>query len=289
MKGIDTAIEQPPSPNRLGARIGKVLIIAYKESTDLLEKTLREEGLTAEVVRQEENPAMQDFSPSYRCLLNHRSAWEKALKEPKPTLIVEADFVPVRGFGKLPLSYPGDRTEALGIAWLYTCAPQIYSVSQDGYAQGFSTAMVAYIITNHSAEYLIQLAERIKNEMGPKNYSAWDSKIDAFLRQHKFKNYVPFRNYGEHGGRPNPEHSKHQLSSTHRADVLYGKLAFLPLYACEAREGTVKLLEVRLKARLKGIGRLVMGRYIRLAILKKSSVPGRLLSFAIRRHLILRL
>lgn len=287
MKAIDAAMEQLPSPNRLGDRIGKVLIIAYKESTELLEKTLREEGLTPEVVRQAENPAMQDFSPSYRCLLNHHSAWEKALST-HTTLIVEADFVPVRGFGQLPLPFPCDRTD-LGIAWLYACAPQIYSVSQDGYADGFSTAMVAYIITNHSAEYLMQLADRIKDEIGSKKYSAWDSGIDAFLRQHKFKNYVPFRNYGEHGGRPNPEHRQNQLSSSHRADVLYGKLAFLPMYASEEQEGSLKLLGVRLKARLKGIGRLVTGRYIRLPILKKSSVPGRLLSFAIRRHLTPRL
>ncbi|WP_254563862.1 LPS biosynthesis glycosyltransferase [Oscillatoria sp. HE19RPO] len=281
-------MEQQNSPNRLGDRIGKVLIIAYKEPTDLLEKTLREEGLTPEVVRQAENPAMQDFSPSYRCLLNHRSAWERALNESQPTLIVEADFVPVQGLGQLPLSFPGDRTD-LGIAWLYTCAPQIYSVSQEGYADGFSTAMVAYIITNHSAEYLIQLVDRITDEIGPKNYSAWDSRIDAFLRQHNFKNYVPFRNYGEHGGRPNPEHRQNQLSSSHRADVLYGKLAFLPMYAAENQEGSLKLRGVRLKARLKGIGRLVTGRYIRLPVLKKSSVPGRLLSFAIRRHLTPRL
>ncbi|MCT7971040.1 LPS biosynthesis glycosyltransferase [Laspinema olomoucense] len=288
MKAIDGAMEQPPISNRLGDRIGKVLIIAYKESTDLLEKTLREEGLTPEVMRQAENPAMQDFSSSYRCLLNHRSAWEKALNEPQPTLIIEADFVPVQGFGELPLPYPGDRTD-LGIAWLYTCAPQIYSVSQEGYAQGFSTAMVAYIITNHSAEYLIKLAERIKDEIGPKNYSAWDSEIDAFLRKNKFNNYVPFRNYGEHGGRPNPEHRQNQLSSSHRADVLYGKLAFLPMYASEDHDGSFPVLGVRLKARLKGIGRLVTGRYLRLPILKQSNVPGRLLSFAIRRHLTLRL
>lgn len=287
MKGIDGAMEQH-SFNRLCDHMGKVLIIAYKEPTDLLEKTLRAQGLTPEVVRQIENPAIQDFSLSYRCLLNHRSAWEKALSEAQPTLIVEADFVPVQGFGQLPLPFPCDRTN-LGIAWLYTCAPQIYSVSKQGYAEGFSTAMVAYIITNHSAEYLMKLAARIKDEIGPKNYSAWDSEIDAFLRQYNFKNYVPFRNYGEHGGYPNPEHRQNQLSSSHRADVLYGKLAFLPMYASKNQEGSLKLWGVRLKARLKGIGRLVMGRYIRLPVLQKSSVPLRLLGFAIRRHLTPRL
>lgn len=288
MNGIDGRMEPSPSANRLGDGIDQVLIIAYKESTELLEKTLREEGLTPEVVRQAENPAMQDFSLNYRCMLNHRSAWEKALST-HTTLIVEADFVPVRGLGQLPLPFPGDRTEALGIAWLYTCAPQIYSVSKQGYAEGFSTSMVAYIITNHSAEYLMQLADRITDEIGPKNYFSWDSGIDNFLRKHQFKNYVPFRNYGEHGGTPNPEHRQNQLSTTHRADVLYGKLAFLPMYACEKPLGILKLLGVRLMARLKGFGRLVMGRYIRVPILKKSSVPGRLLSFAIRRHLTPRL
>ncbi len=288
MTAIDEATEQPPSPNRLGDRIGKVLIIAYKEPTDLLEKTLLAEGFTPEVVRQLENPAMQGFSPSYRCMLNHRSAWETALSEAKPTLIIEADFVPVRGFGQLPLPYPGDRTD-MGITWLYTCAPQIYSVSPEGYAEGFSTSMVAYIITAHSAQFLIALAEGIKNKIGPTNYSAWDSEIDSFLRQKKLKNYLPFRNYGEHGGRPNPEHRQNQLSSSHRADVLYGKLAFSPMYASPEQKESFKLWKVRLQARLKGIGRLVTGRFIRLEVLKKSSVPGRLLSFAILRQLTLRL
>jgi hypothetical protein len=267
--------------------MGKVLIIAYKELTDVLENSLIQEGFTPEVVRQSENPQMQDFSPSYRCLLNHRSAWEKALTESHPTLIIEADFVPVQGFAQLPLPFPGDRPD-LGISWLYTCAPQLYSVSDQGYAEGFSTSMVAYMITPKSAQFLIKLADYITAEVGPHQYSTWDSEIDSFLREHQFKNYIPFRNYGEHGGLPNPEHSQNQLSSSHRADVLYGKLAFLPLYASPGNGGALPYFWVRLLARIKGIGRFLLGRYIRLEVLKKSSVPGRLLSFALRRQLTLR-
>jgi hypothetical protein len=85
--------------------IGKTLIIAYKESTELLEKALEQEGLQWEVLRQETKEEYKEFSPSYRCLLNHKRAWEMAAAEGKFTLIVEADFVPVVGLGKLPLPF----------------------------------------------------------------------------------------------------------------------------------------------------------------------------------------
>lgn len=288
MSAIESDPEKEPSSEQLRDRIGKVFIIAYKEPTELLETALAKEGFDCEVLRQQDAPERRNFSPSFRCMLNHCSAWEKAMSETKPTLVVEADFVPVVGLGKLPAPFPSDRTD-MGISWLYTCAPQVYSISDDGYAEGFSTAMVAYIITSHSARYLRELVTDIQEKIGAENYSAWDSEIDSFLRDRNLKNYIPFRNYGEHGGRPNPEHRQNQLSASHRADVLYGKLAFLPLYASEKNGGSLNFLGVRLKARLKGIGRLAMGRYIRMEVLKKSSVPGRILGFAIRRQLSLRL
>lgn len=238
-----------------------------------------------EVLRQKHLPEYQNYSSSYLCLLNHKQAWEQAAKLEKLTLIVEADFVPVLGLGKLPIPFnSGDRN--MGVAWLYTCAPQIYSVSEDGYAQGFSTSTVAYLITPLSAKYLIELATEITEKIGATNYSTWDSTVDSFLRHRKLKNYVPFRNYGEHGGVPNPEHSKNGLSSTHRADILYGNLAFMPLYTTEYRQN---YLMVRLKARLKGLIRLLLGKYLRLAIIKGSSVPHRLLGFAVRRQLSFKL
>lgn len=284
---VPTANQTARSPQLVDC-IHKVFIIAYKESTQLLEQVLITQGLQCEVLRQQETAEFKTFSPSYRTLINHRRAWERAIQESQPTLVVEADFVPVVGFGKRPLPFDPNRSD-LGIAWLYTCAPQVYSISKEGYAEGFSTSMVAYIITPQSAAYLIELAEKITNEIGATSYSSWDSQIDAFLRARQLRNYLPFRNYGEHGGMPNPEHHQHGLSKTHRADVLYGKLAFTPLYASADKGSQLRLFSTRLYARFKGVSRLATGRFLRAKVLQSSSVPTRLLSFAIRRQLSIRL
>ncbi|ABA22793.1 hypothetical protein Ava_3185 [Trichormus variabilis ATCC 29413] len=274
--------------NSLINYIHQVLIIAHKESTEQLEATLTKEGLNYEVLRQESQPEYQNFSRSYLCLLNHRSAWEKARQTDKLTLIVEADFVPVIGFGKLPLPFEPHQKD-VGISWLYTCAPQVYHVSPEGYAQGFSTSAVAYIVNSQSATYLLELADEITEKIGATKYSTWDSEIDKFLLQRKLKNYIPWRNYGEHGGLPNPEHRQNNLGNVHHADVLYGKLAFTPLYALGEQGGTWKFLTVRLQARLKGIARLAVGRFLRLPVVQGSTTPLRLIRFALLRQLSLRL
>ncbi len=284
MNPIAPAPNQNSSAYQMVDWVSKVFIIAYKEQTQVLEEVLTKEGFQVEVLRQEQKPEYQNYSRSYLCLMNHRRAWEKAAPESKPTLIIEADFVPVFGFGKLPLPFNPDASD-VGVSWLYTCAPQVYSVSEAGYAEGFSVSTVAYIVTAKGAQYLMELAEEIREKKGPTAYSSWDSNVDTFLRARKLKNYIPFRNYGEHGGLPNLEHYKNGLSKTHRADVLYGKLAFLPLYASGEKGGNMALVSARLQARLKGIARLAMGRFLRIPVVKNSSVPGRLVSFAIRRQL----
>ena len=274
--------------NRLSDRLGKTFIIAYKEDTEELESTLKKEGLDVRVMRQQHQPEYKEYSPSYLCLLNHKSVWEIAKQEAKPTLIVEADFVPVIGLGKLPVPF-NINVKNVGISWIYLCAPQIYTVDDDGYAEGFSTSMVAYILSPKAAEYLIELAEETSKNPGPTAYSSWDSEVEKFLRERKLKNYVCFRNYGEHGGKPNLEHHQRGLSKFHRADVLYGKLAFMPLYVDKEKNPYFQLLSARLYARIKGIGRLLLGKFLRVYVLKGSSYKARLLSFAIRRHLTLRL
>ncbi|HAX77741.1 MAG TPA: LPS biosynthesis glycosyltransferase [Cyanobacteria bacterium UBA11372] len=284
MDFIARAANQTPSTYRLVDCLSKVLIIACKESTDLLEEVLTKEGFHVEVLRQEHKPEYQNFSRSYLCLMNHRRAWEQAATASKPTLIIEADFVPVVGFGQLPLPFNPSQNN-VGISWLYTCAPQVYSVSAEGYAEGFSASTVAYIITPQGAKCLIDLAEETREKKGAEVYSAWDSGVDNFLRAKKLKNYIPFRNYGEHGGLPNLEHYKNGLSKTHRADVLYGKLAFLPLYAAAEKGEYLKLLSARFEARLKGIARLATGKFLRIRVLQGSKFPARMLSFAIRRQL----
>lgn len=286
-----TSTLTPPtaSPQRLIDCIGQTFILAYREPTDRLTAALDQSGCRSEVLRQIHQPGYEAYSRSYLCLLNHCQAWKRALQSDQPTLIVEADFVPVMGFGLLPPPFdPADPD--LGMAWLYTCAPQVYSITERGYALGYSTSMVAYVITARSAQLLLDLAQVVERDPGPTAYSPWDSGIDYYLRDRGLHNYVPFRNYGEHGGLPNPEHQANRLSKAHRADVLYGRLAFAPLYAqAEATQTDWHSIGRRWKergyGRIKGLGRLLLGKYLRGPVLKSSGQPIRLLRFAIGRHL----
>jgi hypothetical protein len=141
-------------------------------------------------------------------------------------------------------------------------------------------------VTPESAKNLIDLEGKIRKEIGANKYSSWDSEVNRFLRERQFKNYMPFRNYGEHGGFPNPEHRERGLSPSHRADILEGNLAFMPIYAsAQGKDNYLKFFLVRLQARLKGIGRLATGRYLRWKMVKLSKYPLRLMGFALSRHL----
>lgn len=267
--------------------IDQTIILAYKEDTEPLETFFLEQKFGCQVIRQKHKTGHKGYSPSYLCMLNHCNAWLKVIASNQPTLICEADFVPVRNLASLPLPYDpalGD----MGIAWLYTCAPQIYHVLPNNQAVGFSTSMVAYILTPIGAKHLIDMAFQIAQASEPKQYSTWDSLIEEFLRIRGLNGYVPWRNYGEHGGKPNPEHKKAGFSPAHRADVLYGQLAFAPLYTAMQPYPGLHVLCSRLKARIKGLGRLALGRYLRLPVLAESTTPLKMLRFAIGRQLTLR-
>lgn len=263
--------------------IGQTFILAYREATELLETTLRQEGLQCEVLRQVEHPEYRAYASIYRCMLNHQTAWQQAAQSTQPTLIVEADFVPVVGFGQLLLPFNQAQPD-VGISWLYTCAPQLYSVTSEGFGEGFSTGLVAYVVTPAAAQALVDLVTEITEKYGTGYYN-FDSDIDKFLRDRNFKNYISFRNYGEHGGKPNPEHRRNQMSGIHRADVLYSKLAFPPAYT-EVASPVLSFWLARSQARSKGIARLLLGKFLRMKVIRESSVPLRLIGFAIRRHLV---
>lgn len=273
---------QNPGPTLVSC-IAQTFIIAYKEPTEKLTQVLSDYGCECTVLRQVHQPGYETYSPSFLCLLNHRSAWELALRSEKPTLIVEADFVPVQNFAELPPPFnPTD--DQTGIAWLYTCAAQIYSVSAS-FAQGYSTSMVAYVVTAKSARLLIELAAQVEKDPGPRAYSPWDSGIEYYLRDKGLHNYVPFRNYGEHGGLPNPEHGRNKLSKAHRADVLYGKLAFAPMYAeVNGQMNRWAWMKGRAYGRVKGFGRLLLLKYLRGEVVKKSAQGSELVKWAIARQ-----
>ncbi len=262
--------------------VGQTFILAYRENTAQLENALAQTVLACQVLRQVDQPEYQDYAASYRCLLNHHQAWLRAAQSSQPTLIVEADFVPVVGLGQLPLPFRLDQPD-VGMAWLYTCAPQLYSVTKDGFGEGYSTGLVAYIVTPAAAAALCQLVGEIV-EAGT-GYTTFDSEIDKFLRRQGLKNYIAFRNYGEHGGIPNPEHRRNGLSGIHRADVLWGQLAFLPAYATVTGRPQIALLKARLQARTRGLGRLLVGKFLRVKVARQAKRPLLLLQFALLRQL----
>jgi hypothetical protein len=272
----------------LGVRLidytSKLFILAHREDTTRLAASLEAEGFDCTVQRQVHQPDQADFARSYLCFLNHVAAWRWVLEQQQPAVIIEADFVPVQHMGQLPLPFNPQQAD-VGMAWLYTCAAQVYNVSAAGHAQGYSSSMVAYLITPAAVPTLLSFFERISQSPGPQSYYPWDSDLDKTLLAAGFRNYVPFRNYGEHGSdSPNPEHEANQLGRTHRADVLYGPLAFAPDYA--ASEG---FWRTRLGGRIKGLGRLGLGRYARPQVLRDSEMPLKILGFALRRQLSLRL
>lgn len=270
----------------LAQAIGQTYIIAYREDTDQLTSALNQTGLSCEVLRQQDCPEYQHYSASYRCFLNQQQAWLRAAQSDRPTLIMEADFVPVVELGQLPLPFDLNQPN-VGICWLYTCAPQIYSVSATGFARGFSTGLVAYILTPKAAQALCELAQLLPPPSS--SYTTFDSQIDRFLGERQFQNFIPFRNYGEHGGKSNPEHRRNGLSGNHQADVLWDRLAFLPAYAATAPFPQLTYVWVRSQARLKGVIRLLIGKFLRPQVLQGSSVPERLIGFALGRQLTLRL
>ena len=91
----DSGTRSHPVEGSLVAGIAQTFVIAYKEPTEQLSEVLTAAGCDCTVLRQVHQPGYETYSPSFLCLLNHRSAWELALRSQKPTLIVEADFVPV--------------------------------------------------------------------------------------------------------------------------------------------------------------------------------------------------
>jgi hypothetical protein len=259
----------------------RVFIIAWKEDTTQLEAYLSREGFDCEVLRQVHMPEYATCARSYLAMLNHETAWKRIAQEQRPAIVLEADFVPVKAFSQLLL--PFDPTwEDVGMAWLYTCAAQIYEVSESGYAQGFSSSAVAYVMTPRAVQPLLEFADKeVRAVYGGDRYYSWDSELDTMLLRQGLRNFVPFRNFGEHGNsNPNPEHQQQGLGRTHRADILYGPLAFQPDYG--SHEGYLK---TRLYARLKGAARLLYGRYVRSHIWKTAESPYRLFRFALLRHL----
>jgi len=242
----------------LGSVSSGVVIVAHNEDTTALKSVLRAQGFKVDEVRGPYTPDQLCFSAVMRCLVNHANAWRIAAQRDRPTIVVEADFVPVRAFADLPVSVPPERWSN-SLVYLYSVGPQIWDLAGAGVARGHGGSSVALWIPPNVASRLLEFFSEEVAVVTPGEYSPFDTKLGYWLKARGIESYIPYRHYGEHGGIPNPEHALAGLGRPHQADAIQGKLAFLPMYA---RGSIFRYLKTRVRARMWGILRLVSGRYL---------------------------
>lgn len=259
-----------------------VFIIAHSEDTTKLRTFLNDEKFRVQEIRGPYQPYMADWSPNVLCMVNHMNAWRQAASKKTRSIIVEADFVPVDRFGSLPVPFD-IRTNVDSMCYLYACGPQLWDLQ--GGMRGHASAMAAYIVTPNVARLLEEYANTEVLSGDPEKYAGWDSGVGFWLNKRGVQCFLTYRNYGEHGGVPNPEHRIAGLRAQHRADVLQGALSFLPLYAQESR---VKYYWIRLRARLWGLARTLTGRYLAIHDLMRSDRKMFLLRIALGRQVLRR-
>ena len=264
--------------------IARVYILACTEDTSALERVLSAEGFSVEVIRARYNEAQMSWSRAARCLWGHREIW-RTIAEVGDSLsmVCEADFVPCIGIGKLPLPFHvDDAQDALG--YLYAGGVEVFDVHHGKYARGHASCTGAYVAGGSVARRLMQFADEHHLRHGGE-HSLWDCELGWAVKSVGVKCWMPYRQYGEHGGIPNPEHAKNGFNPSHQSDILYGRLHFLPEYAGGSR---FKYWETRLRARCRGIGRLVFNRYLHLHDCNRARQNGTLVSlikFSVLRHL----
>lgn len=236
----------------------EAIIVAHREETSALVAALQHEGFAVEEVRGPYPEGAATYSLIMRALVNHANAWRIAAARARPTLVVEADFVPVRGFGALPSPIPGERAETT-IGYLYSVGPQVWDLFPNGAGRGHGGGCVALLIPPPVARLLVDFCdEEIANNPSG-DYSVWDTRVGYWLNARGVECAIPYRHYGEHGGRANPEHARHRSGKNHHADVLMGRLAFLPQYAGGSR---LRFRAIRCNAFVWGVLRLAAGRVI---------------------------
>ena len=95
-------------------------------------------------------------------------------------IIVEADFVPVRGFGDLPVPFPPNKSAAQ-FGWLYSLGSILYGVSENIYPHGHGNTTVAYVATPSAANALLDFFEREMQRADKGNYALGTRILVFFL------------------------------------------------------------------------------------------------------------
>jgi hypothetical protein len=234
-------------------------------------------------VRGPYTPEQLAYSSVVQALVNHANAWRIAAGRSLPTIVVEPDFVPVKGFGALPAPVPPENS-GNSLAYLYSVGPEVWDLAAANVARGHGGGAVALLIPPRVASLLLQFFDEELRANVSGKYRPWDSGMGYWLLQRGVESYIPYRHYGEHGGVGNPEHARFGLGRAHRADALQGKLAFLPTYA---RGSALRFRGTRIRARLWGVLRLVAGRFLRWHDLARSDGSA-MVRFAVGRLLFRR-
>ena len=258
-----------------------ISIIAYKEDTSILENFFRRLGFAVRIFRRTYSREEQSLPSQVRCLLNHRDAWQAIAESDRAAIVVEADFVPVRGFADAWAPFDPE-VSPIAIGWLYAGGPVIYGFDRRGFAIGSSSTAVALLIMPEAASALLRFASQELAAYGSE-ILLWDTYFCHRLRgTMDVPTYIPFKQFGEHGGIANPDHNLHMARGWHQGDILLGPLAFMPLYA---RGSTVRFLAIRARAVLRGLLRLLTGRFIEVQAFRGSHQKWLILSFTLRRWL----
>ena len=251
---------------KLTDAVKKIYIVAHNENINNLISSLNSEGFKIEVVKTNYSEKEKKYSRASRCLLNHTNAWKKTIESDELSIIVEADFVPVIGFGNLPLPFDiSNKDKSFG--YLYIGSARLFWFEEGNYPVGNSSTTVAYVLGPDAAKKFIEFSNKEFKRNNPEDYFAWDTYLTGILSDNGYGIYIPFRCYGEHGGIVNPEHKLNNINGPHQADVLWGKLHFLPFYA----EGNYsKFIFYRFRAKIKAVIKLLINRYVTINMLKNN-------------------
>lgn len=244
----------------MGDVVHRSYILAYKEDVSSLLGVLSRERLNPTVLRASYTAEQEAFVRNTRTFMNHYSAWQKASEESGYTLICESDFVPCKDLRSRPVFWPRGEEKAWG--YLYVGSPRLIAlIGERRYLQAHCAPLVAYIVNAAVARALCRFFESEMARRDPRVYFAFDALLQWAAMGMGCQAFIPHMNYGEHGGKANPEHGAHGVrrAGRHRADNLIGSLEFLPQYCDGSR---LIYLLTRLHARLLGLLRLAGGKWI---------------------------
>jgi len=248
------------SDRPLDQLIRRSYILAYKEGVAPLFSALAAENLNPEIQRASYSEEELAMPRQIRTFLNHYSAWKRAADEDGYTLICESDFVPCVGMGAFPSFWP--LADPLAFGYLYVGSPRLLALVGDRrYLRAHSSPLVGYVVNAAVARILCDFFRDEIDRYGTQTYFTFDAHLQWFAMGRGASAFIPMKNYGEHGGFPNPEHAAHgePRAGEHHADNLAGRLHFLPQYSKGSR---LRYLAVRAHSRLLGFGRLLVNRWL---------------------------